>query len=104
MYIAIIQVIQYIDNFLVIINHEPFIPLIQNKVKAFLNLRGLSINKSTIATYTERHKTKFKYLGYEFIHLKNSIRINYKNRFAVRNGLKSKFSHKNKVIVFARSG
>ena len=103
-YFGKIEVIRYADGFLVIINHKPFVGLIKEKIEIFLKLRGLAMNTVKSIIYESWHKAKFKYLGYEFIYLKNTFRKNKSNWFSIMKGRTPKKSKTHKAILKSKSG
>ena len=71
--------VRYVDDFIIVLNHQINLELIKKNVEEFLNIRGLQINKkksndiyfSFKKTKKEEPSPKFDFLGFTFMYQSN---------------------------------
>ncbi len=97
------NLIRYADDFVIIINHDRNLELIQNNIQHFLKERGLELNeqKSNIIRMS-KEGASFDFLGYTFIRFTNTKISAFNNRRDIKTNKLTIKPSRDKVISFKR--
>lgn len=87
------KIVRFLNNFIIVTNNKQDATIIYTKVKNFLNIRGLKLDKEKSKSFEWKDLSKFDFLGFTFMHInkpfisKVTKQRDYKGNIKIRSGL-----------------